>query len=119
MPRSPAPEWRRRKEPVLDDYVRASIDGVNGEHDPETGFYATLHYAGCETRERATEIRQALFRAANHVKVSMNATVLPADDGTFFVEFRAIHKSYGRNYIKNKANGDRRNLAYDPRKKGN
>lgn len=110
--------WTRRKEPILDDYLRASIDQANGQYDPETGHYATLHYVGCESRERAKEISQGLYRAARHVKCSVQATVLPADDGTYTVEFRAIDKSMARKYVLQKYGTNRANWPYDPRHKG-
>lgn len=116
MPRGPAPEWKRRKEPILDDHLRASIDAVGGVHDPETGWYGTLHHTGCETRERAKEIVQALFRAARYVQCSVAATVHPADDGTFYVEFKAINKAHARAYIVNKHGTDRSKWPYDPRR---
>ena len=64
MPRAPAPQWHRRKEPVLDHYLQASVDQCGGQYD-ENGHYALLVYSGCETRDRAKEISQALYRAGN------------------------------------------------------
>lgn len=112
MPRGPAPY--RRKEPIMDTHIRASIAQANGSPDPETGFYATLHYAGIETEERAKEIRRALFRSARHEGVSVKADVHQADDGTYFVPFTAISKQHARAYVVNTYGTDRGGWAYDP-----
>lgn len=119
MPRGPQPEYKRRKEPVLDDYLRASMSRANGTPDPETGHYAELVYAGVETRERAEEIKRALFRSARHVKVSVTATVEPADDGTYRVRFKAIDKLFARRFILEKHGPDRSKWPYDPRRRNN
>lgn len=118
MPRGPAPQWTKRLEPILDDHLRASIDAADGSYDPETGHYATLLYTGCATRERAKEIVRALYRSARHMKVSVSATVLPADDGSFTVQFVAIDKSFARKYVLEKYGTDRGAWPYNPRRKG-
>ena len=69
MPRGPAPQWKRLKEPLLDEHVKASINAVDGNPDSETGHYGTLHITGIDSRERAKELHQALFRAASRQKV--------------------------------------------------
>ena len=115
MPRGALPEYRRRKEPVLDDHLRASVERANGTPDPETGKYATLIYAGCESRERAKEIVRALYRSARYVKVSVATVIHPANDGTFNVEFTAINKAHARKYVLEKYGTDRSKWAYDPR----
>lgn len=117
MPRGPAPQWTRRKEPILDDYVRASVSQANGIHN-EVGHYATLHYVGCPTRERATEIKQALFRAAKHCGYSMSAQIVKDADGSFRVTFRAVDKQLARKYVLEKYGPDRSKWPYDPRRKG-
>ena len=125
MPRSPAPLWRMRKEPVLDELVMESIRqaGGHGHFDPETGWYATLVYRGCATRERAMEIRQALFRAAGYLhkhgaaSVSMAAKVIK-DGDEFAVEFRAVDKDKARQYILSKHGPDISKWPYDPRARG-
>jgi len=118
MPRGPAPQWRRRVEPVLDAELQASIDQSNGECDPATGWYSTLHYAGCADYDRAKEIKRALYRSARHFKVSLTTKIFRADDGTFTVEFTAISKAHGQAYIAAKAQGDPSRLAYNPHKRG-
>lgn len=117
-PRGQAPEWKRRKEPILDEYLQASIDHAGGVFHPETGHYAELIYAGCPTRERANEIKQALYRSAYHMKVSLAATVTPAKDGTFSVTFKAIDKVHAKAYILAKHGTDRSKWPYDPRRRG-
>lgn len=117
MPRGSVPEYRRRKEPILDDHLRMSVSKANGTPDPETGHYAELIYAGCATRERAKEIKQALFRAGRYVGVSVSATVEPAGDGTYRVRFKAINKDHARKYVLEKYGSDRSKWAYDPRRR--
>lgn len=123
MPRGPVPEWRRRKEPVLDDFIMASINqaGGLGRHHPETGHYATLHITGISTQEEAAEYVKALYRCAHHLNrhgiapVSMSAKVRRAVDGGFFVEFRAIDKTLARAYVLQRYGSDRSRWPYDPR----
>ena len=124
MPRAPAPNWKLRKQPIMDDYVRASIDAVNGIHDPETGHFGRLVYTGIETRDRAAEIKQALFRSAYYMHthkqadVSMSAEVKKQEDGTFNVEYVAINKAHARAAVIAKYGEDRSKWAYDPRARG-
>lgn len=118
MPRGGPPEWRRLKPPVLDDYIAASINAAGGVCDETTGHFAVLHYVGCADLDRAKEIVRALHRAANRQKVSMSATVHPADDGTFYVKFKAISKAHARAYVLAKYGPDRSQWPYDPRRKG-
>jgi hypothetical protein len=105
----------------MDDYIHAAIQLAGGAHHPETGAYGTLHYRGIETRERANEIKRALFRSASYMTkwkiadVSMSATVHPADDGTFYVEFTPFNKAHARAYVVGKYGTDRSKWAYDPR----
>ena len=109
---------RQRKEPILDTHLQASIDQASGVHD-ENGHYATLVYTGCDTRERAKEIVRALHRSGQHMGLSVSATVHPADDGTFNVQYKAIDKAHARAYVLAHYGPDRSKWAYDPRRKGN
>ena len=104
-----------REQPDLSAYVQASIDAASGTCDPETGHYATLHYTGIGTRERADEIKRALFRAARYLECSMSATVHRSDDG-YWVEFRAISKKHARAYMIKKYGTNRANWPYSPRR---
>jgi hypothetical protein len=123
MPRAPAPNWKLRTQPVLDDYVWASINAVNGVYDSETGHYGKLVYSGCETEERALEINRALNRSASYMHthkqadVGMNSRVKRASDGTWEVEFAAVSKAHARAYVIQKYGSDRSKWPYDPRKK--
>jgi hypothetical protein len=119
VPRGPAPQWKRLKEPLLDEHVKASVNAVDGIPDSETGWYGTLHIADIESRERAKELKQALFRAAKRQGVSMNAEIKDAVDGTLYIEFRAISKAHARAFIIKKYGPDRSKWPYDPRRKSN
>lgn len=118
MPRGAAPPWRARKEPILDSHLYASVTQANGVHHPETGHYATLVYAGCETRERAKEIVRALHRSGMHLGFSVSAKIIKAGNGTFNVEYRAIDKAMARKHVVDKYGPDRSKWPYDPRRKG-
>ena len=106
----------------MDEHIHTAISAVGGVHHPETGAYGTLHYTGCETRERAKEIVQALFRSASYMHkhkvaaVSVSATVHPADDGTFYVAFTVYNKAHALAYIVGKHGTDRSKWPYDPRR---
>jgi hypothetical protein len=114
MPKAGPPPWRKRKEPITDDILRASIDQAGGVYDAN-GHYAELTYAGCPTRERAAEIKQALYRSGKYVKVSVATQIVKADDGTFSVVFKAIDKAVARKYVLEKYGTDRSQWPYDPR----
>jgi hypothetical protein len=117
MPRGPAPQWRTRKEPILDAHIRASVDQVKGVHD-ELGHYGLLVYAGCETRERAKEIVQALHRSGRHLGFSVSAKVVKAEDGTHQVHFKAIDKTMAKKYMLEKYGTDVSRWPYNPRRRG-
>ena len=104
----------QRMQPDLSSHVRASIDAVGGQHDPQTGHYGELHYAGCSTLDRAKEIKRALFRAAGYHKVSMSAQIVQDADGSYRVVFKAINKEHARAYVKARY-GD--NPPYTPRRR--
>lgn len=117
MPRAPAPQWHRRKEPILDSHLQASVDQAGGTYDDQ-GHYALLVYAGCETRERAKEIVQALHRAGSHLKLSVSTKTVKAEDGTFQVHFKAIDKVFAKRYVLEKYGNDVSRWPYNPRQKG-
>ena len=116
MPRGSAPEWKRRKEPILDHYIQALLDRANNQTD-EHGCYGTLVYAGCQDFSSADEIRKALYRSACHMKVSLSYKIKKADDGTWNVEFSCYPKAVGKAHVVNHYGEDRSKWAYDPRKK--
>ena len=103
-----------RKEPVLDHIVQAAIDAVGGQHD-ESGHYGSLRYTGCADRDRAKEIKQALYRSARHLGVSLFYSIVKEDDGTYTVEFTAVNKTHARAHVVSKYGADRGKWAYDPR----
>jgi hypothetical protein len=114
MPKGPPPAWKVRKEPILDHFVKAAVESVNGVYDQETGRYSTLVITGAETKDKASEISQALFRSARHLKVSVSTKINQAEDRSYDVEFTVYNKKHARAYIAAKAGGDRSKLAYDP-----
>jgi hypothetical protein len=119
MPRAAAPHWKRRKEPITDDLVLASVNAAGGTFDPATGHYARLRFTGCASEDRAREIKQSLFRCAAYLKFSMSATVHRSDDKqTWYVEYVAIDKRMARAYVLATYGPDRSKWSYDPRKKG-
>jgi hypothetical protein len=123
MARAPAPLWKRRKEPIVDDYIHASINATNGVFDPETGHYGKLVYTGIETPERAREISSALHRCAYYLyshkgpKVGISAKIRSEKDGTFSVEFVAINKQHTYKYMIERYGEDRSRWPYNPRSK--
>jgi hypothetical protein len=118
MPRGAAPEWRRRKEPLTDHLIKASVDAVNGIPDGETGRYGTLTYTGMDSKERAQEIRKSLFRCAKYLGFSMHAKP-PAKqaDGTYSIELTAISKKHAQAFVARTYGPDRSKWPYDPRRK--
>ena len=124
MPRSPAPEWRKRKEPICDDYVRASVEqaGGVGRHHPETGHYAELVITGLTTRDEAAEYVRGLNRAAlwlhrnRGLEVGMSAKAERTATG-FQVRFKAIDKTLARQHVLRKYGSDRSKWPYDPRRR--
>ena len=125
MPRGQAPEWRRRKEPIVDEYILASISkaGGLGRHHPETGHYATLIIRGLKDREEAGEWSRALYRCAHYLNrtgqaaVSMSAKIRRANGG-YEIEFRAVDKTLAKAHVLAKYGADRSKWPYDPRRKG-
>jgi hypothetical protein len=119
------PPGRRRLEPILDDLVKASVTSGKeihppGQHVYEKRFHGDLVYAGCESRARATEIKNALHRAAKHCGVSMNCDIVKQPDGkTYNVNFRAICKECSRHYMTETYGTDISKWPYNPyQKKG-
>lgn len=115
MPRAASPQWKRRKEPILDHLLHASVAHANGVHD-ERGRYGELVYAGCDTRERAKEIRQAIFRAGRYTGHSVSATVVRNGDH-YDVHFRAINKTHAKQYMIERYGADRTKWPYSPFRK--
>jgi hypothetical protein len=127
MPRGPAPGWRARKPPVVDDYVLASVNeaGGPGQHHPETGHYAELVIRGLADRDEADEWRRALYRCAHYLCRTGIADVSMSADkpkrtakGTYNITFRAIDKTRARAHVMAKYGPDRNKWPYDPRRRG-
>lgn len=112
MPRGPSRQWRARKAPFTHEHVQASIDGGKDER----GHYRELLYTGCDTAERADEIRRSLHRCAGHLGVSMSARIEALADGTYQVRFRAIDKAAARAYVVKRYGPDRQKWPYNPRR---
>jgi hypothetical protein len=120
MPRGEAPEWRRRKLPITDELIQASVNRSNGMFDPETGHYGLLVYSGLESRDDAAEYKNSLFRCAKYLGYSVWVGQPKKDaDGTYSLEFRAINKAHARRWILAQHGNDRSAWPYDPRRKGN
>lgn len=100
----------------MDAHLQASIDQAGGIPD-ENGHYAEVIYAGCETRERANEIKQGLHRSKRYLNVSCSPKVEKSPDGTFLVRFRAYTKQAAKKYLLEKYGTDVNNWPYRPRGK--
>lgn len=123
MPRGPAPQWKKRMEPIMDDRVRLSISMAGGKPGPD-GRYATLVHPDCPTRDYANEIRKAYQRSRNYVrdhedKVGVWAVIVKADDGTYQVHFAACNKVLAKAYMFRTYGDDVSKWPYDPREKVN
>jgi hypothetical protein len=115
MPRSGAPQWKKLKEPILDHLLHASVNQAGGKHNKE-GHYAELVYAGCETKERALEIKRALFRAGKRTGHSVSAKVL-RNGNVYDVHFKAIDKIHAKKYVMDHYGADRTKWPYSPFKR--
>src|SRR5487761_503395 len=122
MPRGPAPGWAVRKQPVLDDYIMASVaqSGGLGKHHPQTGHYGELVIRGLATRDEALEYKRALYRCSHYLSrhgvapLSMNAKIESTGDG-FQVRFSAVDKTLARQHVLARYGPDRSKWPYDPR----
>lgn len=124
MPRGPTPQWRRRKEPILDDWILESIEraGGIGKHHPQTGHYAELVISDLADKAEAAEYKRALFRCAHYltrtaqVPVSMSADI-ERDGRKYRIRFRAVDKTLARQHVMAKYGNDRSKWPYDPRRR--
>jgi hypothetical protein len=85
--------------------------------NPETGHYGELIYAGCATKERAAEIKQALYRAAKRQGFSLT-TKIEKSGKEWDVRYTAIDKAVARRYVVERYGSDRAAWPYNPRKRG-
>lgn len=127
MPRGPAPQYTRRQEPIMDDYIWASINHAGGNYDPDTGHYAHLVYSGIQSRARAEQIEDALYRCGRYMHrkkiadIGIKCYIKPAGNGTWNVEYFAVNKAHTYKYLVERYGTDgeldRSKLPYDPRKR--
>lgn len=125
MPRGPAPAWRARKQPVLDDWIMASVNqaGGLGKHHPETGHYGELVIRDLADREEAGEWKAALYRCALYMcrngiaDVGMHAEIERDGDG-WLIRYKAVDKTHARAHVMAKYGKDRTKWPYDPRRRG-
>lgn len=124
MPRGPAPTWRARKEPVVDDWIMAAVAkaGGIGRHHPQSGLYQTLVIKGLDTREEADEWRKALYRCAHWMSrngvaaVSVTIKIERATNG-YLIRYSVYDKVMARKHILEKHGTDRSKWPYDPRRR--
>lgn len=112
MPRSAAPPWKQRKQPVLDHLVLESVSQAGGKPDAE-GKYRELHYTGIDSRERADEIKRALYRAKRYVGHSVHARV-ERTGSTYRVVFFAVDPVKAKAYMLRTYGTDRTKWPYSP-----
>jgi hypothetical protein len=124
MPRGDRPEWTRRKEPVADDYVMASVNqsGGPGMHEPESGHYAELLLGGLKDRDEAKEWTRALFRSAHwltrHKVADVSVSTKIERSGTGYrIRYKAIDKTRARAHVLERYGEDRSLWPYDPRRR--
>lgn len=102
----------------MDEYIRASIRQAEGKCHPETGHYATLVLSGIESKEEAAEYKRALYRSAlwlhrnAGLNCSMHADIKKQPNGTFNIEYRAIHKDFARAHVAKKYGPDQTKWPY-------
>jgi hypothetical protein len=114
MPRAAKPEWKRRKQPILDHLWVASINQAGGQHD-DNGCYQELFYTGIESRQRAAEIKRALYRARKYVAGGISGYAYVEKDGDGYkVRFCAINKTHSYKYMLEKYGSDRTKYPYSP-----
>lgn len=68
--------------------------------------------------DRAKEIKQGLYRAAQRIGVSMATEIVKEKDGTFTVVYKAVNKEHARRWVLQKYGNDPAKWPYDPRGNG-
>lgn len=107
----------RHKLPRLTEHVQHCINQCEGTPHPETGKMGELTIAGCETRERADDLKKQAHRAARDFGVSVSCKVERADDDTYSVTLQVFHKDYARKYMVDKYGPDANAWPYRPGRK--
>jgi hypothetical protein len=115
MARGPAPQWKQRKEPILDHYIMAA---VNARPMDETGAYGTLIVNDLTDAEEK-EAFSALRRAALHLKYSVSCVKEddPEHPGKCQVKFTVRDKAMSRAWIVSNFGTDRSAWKYNPRQR--
>ena len=125
MPRGPAPGWRKRKEPVTDDYILAAVNqaGGIGKHDAN-GHYATLVIKGFADRDEALEWQKSLFRCAlflhkrRGIPVSMSVKI-SRDGKAWKITYTVHDKTHATAYHLRVHGSDRTKWPYDVMRRDN
>jgi len=125
MPRGPAPAWRTRKQPVVDDYILAAVSraGGLGSHDAD-GHYGVMVIRKLADRDEAAEYKSALFRCAHYMArhgiaaVSVSQADIERDGSGYKITFRISDKTMARKYQLENRGTDRSKWSYDPRRGG-
>jgi hypothetical protein len=121
MPRGPAPSWRQRKQPVLDEWVLHSITRANGKPAAD-GHYAEMRIAKIGSRDEAREYIRSLHRSGRYLtrwsqyNIGVRAEIIK-DGSQYLVRFWAVDKLAARKYILEKYGPDRSKWPYDPRRR--
>lgn len=125
MPRGPAPAYKKRLEPIADDYLLAVVAqaGGPGKHDQATGLYGTLVLRGLKDRDEAKEWIRSLYRCALWLSRNKGADISVSAkierDGTLYaVRFSVFNKTHGRAHVLAKHGTDRTKWPYDARRRG-
>jgi hypothetical protein len=90
---------------VVDGWLLETMQRVDGKHHPETGHYAHTWIRGLESRADAEEIKKAIHRCGFYMfkkgwaHIMGKAWVHKNPDGTFSVEFAAIHKDFAYAHV--------------------
>lgn len=83
-----------RKKPILDAYVKSSVDYAGNKHD-RNGRYQTLTLR-TDTSDYglAREYRNALYRSAYHLGVTLDCSMEKDAAGKYAITFTAVHPDY-------------------------
>lgn len=118
MPKSKPPGWSARRDCRFDPLVQAAV---------AAGLGVIAVYGGCDSEERAHEVRRGIYRCANHRGLSVEAgKSTPAEPGdmgvhktaggTWEVRFRLYDKRKARARMIERYGTDRSKWPYDPRR---
>lgn len=110
-------KFLRRTEPIVDHYVMASINSVNGVHHKETGHYGKMTVTGFGSQQEAKDFKKALCRCAlwmhrrTETHVGIAYKILKQGDGTYNLEYSAVNKEHAKAYVELKYGA---NKPYNP-----